>query len=76
MNFIIIFFMQMNSDKMKAITSNDEEKLLEHREPWIVGVIGLVFLGILPITIMWVSRQSQEMLSSVEFEGKWNAIYG
>jgi len=50
--------------------------LLEHREPWIVGVIGLVFLGILPITIMWVSRQSQEMLSSVEFEGKWNAIYG
>ena len=61
---------------MKAITSNDEEKLLEHREPWIIGIIGLVFALILPITIIWVSRQSQEMLGSAEFEGKWNAIYG
>jgi len=41
---------------MKAIASNDEEKLLEHREPWIIGIIGLVFALILPITIIWVSR--------------------
>ena len=76
LNFTIVFQMQLHSDKMKQIRSNDEESMFEHSETWILVGIVLIFAVTLPGLIIWVSKRSVETLRTVKFQARWTAIYG
>ena len=75
LNFAIVFQMQLRSDKMEQIKS-EESSLFSHQMTLNLIFIAVLFAVIVPLLILRVACQKEEKLRSKEFEKTWFAVYG